>query len=365
MNPLAGAARSDFEAARACLLTSFTPGAIAVIQLTGDKAALDNALPALTGGKTGGPVHCMRVAKFSDAAGEIDAGLVARITPNIVHLMPHGGPRVVQRILARCAALGIEIVRADTLPASAVFPDAEDEIEALMLCALGRARSPLAVELLLDQPHRWRAFRCPSSEGGAGESGGDEGDKYHSIRKISDDIHSRSARLNRLITPPLVVLAGAANVGKSTLSNKLLGRSMSIAVDQPGTTRDYTAGAIELGGLVVIWHDTPGLRITSDPIEAEAIELARHLMQRADFLVAMTDHEQPWPELPRKPDLRVACKCDIAQRDDAEPRTLNISNQTGEGIARLVQTVRDLLVPPDDIAHPGPWLFDERLLRPR
>lgn len=318
----------------ATLLTSFTPGAIAIIHLHGEANSIDEALNNLIdlGVQT---IGSMRLATFRDSQGEIDTGLVARITPTEVHLMPHGGPRVVQRLLARCADLGIEIVRTDTLPPQSLYPEANDDIEAMMLATLARARSPLAIELLLDQPGRWRD--SPT---------------------LNDDDRARSLRLNRLITPPLVVLAGPANVGKSTLSNALLGRSMSIAVDQPGTTRDYITGQVELAGLVVLWHDTPGLRMTDDPIEREAIALASELMSRADFLIAMTDHEHDWPALPREADIRIANKCDVARRDDTQ---INISATTGEGIAELVRTIRGALVSPADLAHPGPWLFDERL----
>jgi tRNA modification GTPase len=155
-----------------------------------------------------------------------------------------------------------------------------------------------------------------------------------------------------------VALAGAANVGKSTLSNTLLGRSMSIAADRPGTTRDYTWGRLELAGLVVGWHDTPGLRATDDPDERKAVALARRLLDRADLVIAMTDAEHGWPALPRTADLRLASKADAGGRDDAD---LCVSATTGAGIPELVAAVRDRLVPPADLEHPGPWLVDSRL----
>jgi tRNA modification GTPase len=151
---------------------------------------------------------------------------------------------------------------------------------------------------------------------------------------------------------------GTPNVGKSTLSNALLGRSMSITLDAPGTTRDYTTGLIDLAGLVVRWHDTPGLRETDDEVEAMAIDLARGLLANADLIVALTDAETEWPALPREADMRVASKCDLARRDDAD---LCVSAVTGEGLAELAAAVRDRLVPPDDLRHPGPWMFDAEL----
>jgi tRNA modification GTPase len=241
---------------------------------------------------------------------------------------------VVQRLTEWLTRRGVGLGGGEASPEE-IFPEAADRYEALALAAAARAASPRAIDLLLDQPGRWRQ---------AGE--------------LTDEDRARSRRLDRLIVPPVVALAGPANVGKSTLSNALLGRSMSIAAEGPGTTRDYTTGRIELAGLVVDWHDTPGLRGTADPDETKAVDLARRLLERADFVIAMTDAEHDWPALPRGPDLRVASKADVKARDDAD---LSVSATTGTGIPQLVATVRDRLVPPADLDHPGPWLFDDRL----
>ncbi|UCD76673.1 MAG: 50S ribosome-binding GTPase [Phycisphaerales bacterium] len=320
--------RNTMAECRLIQATANHPGAIAILQLVGDTVPLLAALTDIGDWPVGHP----RLARFDD----IDDGLVVRIADDIAQLMPHGGPRVLQRLIACLTDLGVRIEDGEDGPSPLeVYPEAQDEIEALALAAIARAQSPLAIDLLLDQPRRWR-----------------------SAPTLTEADEERSRRLNRLIDPPIVVLAGPANVGKSTLSNALLGRSMSIALDEPGTTRDYTAGRIELTGLVVDWHDTPGLRDTSDPIEARAVELARRLMDFADLLLAITDADHYWPDLPRCPDLKIGSKCDLAGRPDAD---INVSAVTGEGVASLVTAVRDRLVPPEDLNHPGPWRFDPRL----
>jgi tRNA modification GTPase len=265
----------------------------------------------------------------------VDEGIVVRIAPDLAQVMPHGGLRVLQRLRNLLVDLGAAPVAVDDLPPLALYPDASDRFEALMLSALARAASPLAIDLLLDQPRRWRAGAT-----------------------LDDADRARSRRLCRLLDPPMVVVAGAPNVGKSTLANALHGRSISIALDEAGTTRDYTVGRIDLGGLVVDWHDTPGLRRPDDAIEADAIDLAAHLLERADLLIALADAAHDWPELPRPPDLRVAARCDMAPRDDGDAQ---VSAITGTGLEDLVAMVRDRLVRPEEIAHPGPWLFDPRL----
>jgi GTP-binding protein len=65
--------------------------------------------------------------------------------------------------------------------------------------------------------------------------------------------------------PPLVAIVGRANVGKSTLFNRLLREGRSLVEDRPGVTRDRVAVATEIERQPVLLVDTGGL----DP-EAES-----------------------------------------------------------------------------------------------
>ena len=311
-------------------LTAPPPGAIAILQLEGNVEPL---LASLTGQPSWPPGRA-RLVQFAD----IDEGLAIRLTEGIAQLMPHGGPRVVQRLTRWLLDRGVHLA-GDPDP-ELVYPEAADRFEALALAALARAASPLAIDLLLEQPRRWRTGASPGPE----------------------DL-DRSRRLNRLLEPPVVVVAGPANVGKSTLSNALMGRSMSIAADRPGTTRDYTSGRVELAGLVVDWHDTPGLRAkTADPLEQKALEIARGLLDHAHLVIAMTDHTHDWPQIDREPDLYVTNKTDLGRPATTTPEPIPISALHETGLSELVTAVRDRLVPPGDLTHPGPWLFDQRLV---
>ncbi|MHC5113831.1 MAG: GTPase [Planctomycetota bacterium] len=321
---------SQVTATCTCLpATARAPGAIGLIQLHGEVTPVLERLTSVGDW----PVSRLRLVRF----GDIDEGLAGRVSERAAHLMPHGGPRVMQRLVARLEELGVPRADPEDVAPRERYPEARDDVEALVLATLARARSPLATDLLLDQPRRWREAPAPGA-----------------------DDEARSRRLNRLVDPPCVVLAGPPNVGKSTLSNALFGRALSITLDRPGTTRDYTRGWLDLGGLVVEWHDTPGLRDGADEIEQQAVALALSLMESADLLVAITDTGHDWPELPREPDLRVASRCDLGARDDADVR---VCAPEGEGIADLVRRMRDTLVPPADLEHPGPWRFDRRLPR--
>ena len=90
--------------------------------------------------------------------------------------------------------------------------------------------------------------------------------------------------------PCRVVLAGAANSGKSSLFNRLLSRERAIVSQQAGTTRDYLEAHLELEGQGILLCDTAGLRCQSnDPIEGQGIERSRQLIEQADFLLLLTD----------------------------------------------------------------------------
>jgi GTP-binding protein len=59
--------------------------------------------------------------------------------------------------------------------------------------------------------------------------------------------------------PPVVVIAGRPNVGKSTLFNRLAGRRAALVADTPGVTRDSKEAEAMLRGRLVRLVDTAGL----------------------------------------------------------------------------------------------------------
>jgi tRNA modification GTPase len=305
-------------------------GALAIIQLVGpDAGALDALLqrlgmaPVVVGGLV-----------LRDLLG-VDRGVVARWSPTCIHLMPHGGSAVVRGIAA--ALEGAGVARAHGEDPGEAYPEATEELEARTLAALARASSPLAIDLLLDQPRRWRELPSDSD-------------------RAATPVEERDLVLNRLLDPPLVVAVGPPNVGKSSLVNALAGRGVSIAADEPGTTRDHVGVLIDLGGLVVRWVDTPGLGRPADQIARDAEALARGMAERADLLLLCGDSTATPPSVASK-----AARMVIAVRADLGlpqwPHAEAVSVRTGGGVADLVTQIRDTLVPPPVLADARAWKF--------
>ncbi|HPU59709.1 MAG TPA: 50S ribosome-binding GTPase, partial [Defluviitoga tunisiensis] len=58
---------------------------------------------------------------------------------------------------------------------------------------------------------------------------------------------------------PKVLIVGKANVGKSTLFNRIIGEKKSIVHDLPGVTRDFVYGETEWDGVSFTVIDTCGI----------------------------------------------------------------------------------------------------------
>ncbi|MBI3578680.1 MAG: GTP-binding protein, partial [Ignavibacteriales bacterium] len=86
-----------------------------------------------------------------------------------------------------------------------------------------------------------------------------------------------------------VVLAGAPNVGKSSLLNALLRENRAIVTDIPGTTRDTIEETITIDGLMFNITDTAGLRDTTDPVEREGVRRTDERIANCDLLLLMFD----------------------------------------------------------------------------
>jgi len=241
----------------------------------------------------------------------------------------HGGPWVVEATLRLAERHGFTRIM-PALPLNAHGVDGSSELEREMLQHLPLATTELAIRTLLAQSAEWTNVKANP-------------DQYSSdwFRERASD-----TSLTRLLNPPTVVIVGVPNAGKSTLANRIFATQRSIVADLPGTTRDWVESSAMAHGLPIRLIDTPGLRDTTDAIEAHAIALSRERIETADYTIALFDVTQPFE--PEQRALKehfsnvhcVANKCDLDGVWKPDPEEFDrISAESGDGVDALLAKI--------------------------
>ena len=327
------------------VLTPTGAAALAVVRLRGP--AVGQFLSAhLTKPAVAG--RCIN-ANLIDGRRTIDDAIAAMTDPNTVDLNIHGGAWVVHSVLDLARRSGFHVHESAPLPLPPQAIDGDSELEREILAYLPLAKTELGVQALLAQPQAWEALkRFPP--------GADE------LRRILTD-----ATLHHLLYPPTVAIVGIANAGKSTLANQLFGQEHSITADLPGTTRDWVGEIANIEGLPVMLLDTPGLRLTHDPIEQAAIERSSFEIIRAQLVVLVLDATRPLEGEQSNLAERFGAAIKVINKSDCAaawelgdfPAIATVAT-SGKGLDRLRREIVRRFCAADQIAFARPYLWTPR-----
>lgn len=326
---------------------------------------------------------------FRDAAAEpIDRGLALWFAApasytgeDVLELQGHGGPVVLAALLERCLALGARVARPGEfterawLNARIDLAQAEavaDLIDAASLQAARGAMRSLSgefsqrIEALADAVLDLRVLveatlDFPEEDGVDFLAASDARERLARIRATLDAVFTAARQGSVLREGLVVVLAGAPNVGKSSLMNRLAGEEVAIVTEIPGTTRDAIRQSILVDGLPVHLVDTAGLRESDDPVEREGMARTRAAIERADLVLRVRSADSAaGPDqatedsavsieslAARARFIDVVNKIDLTGEAAGETReadrwTIRVSAQRGEGIDRLRRALRDV-----------------------
>ena len=301
-------------------------GAVGIVRVSGPD------LSRFTGALCGRVLQPRRATylPFADAAGSpIDHGLAIHFpTPHsytgedVLELQAHGGPVVLQLLVARClevaaqpdartgqpCLLGLRLARPGEFTERAFLNDKLDLAQAEAVSDLidasteAAARSAsrslsgafsdevnglrerliglrMLVEATLDFPEEEIDFLEKADARG----------RLDAIAAQVEAVLAR-ARQGALLREGIsVVLAGQPNVGKSSLLNALAGAELAIVTPIPGTTRDKVTQTIQIDGVPVHVIDTAGLRDAQDDVERIGVARSWAEIDKADAVLFMHD----------------------------------------------------------------------------
>ena len=349
-------------------------GAVGIVRASGrDLAPLVAAL-------------CGRVLKpreatylpFRDADGSaIDHGLALHFPAphsytgeEVLELQAHGGPVVMQLLLARClqagAGIGLRAAEPGEFTQRAFLNDkldlaqaeaVADLIDASTEAAARSASRSLAgefsqhidalrerlihlrmlVEATLDFPEEDIDFLRKADAQG----------QLDGLQQQLKAVLARTRQGALLREGITVVIAGQPNAGKSSLLNALAGAELAIVTPIAGTTRDKVEQSIQIEGVPLHVVDTAGLRDSDDPVERIGIERAWGAIAKADAVLFLHDLLRRDDVAAQQADAAIAQRLPAGVRvlqvwnkrdaagDAALPEGLHLSAKTGAGLAEL------------------------------
>ena len=166
-----------------------------------------------------------------------------------------------------------------------------------------------------------------------------------SIKKQHDFVKETlaSAKRGALIREGFgVAIVGPPNAGKSTLLNALAKKDLAITSSVAGTTRDSIKVELNLGGVVVEFIDTAGLRKKPDnEIEKEGIKRAHVALEEANLVLCVFDVTKKEEVEPiYKDTITVFNKCDLLGGvPEGGEGEVYVSAETGLGLDELVELI--------------------------
>lgn len=344
------------------LATARGRAGVAIIRISGPAAA-EGILPLIG---SFGPLRSAVLRQIVDDGELLDQALVLRFPEQssftgeeVVELHLHGSPAIIEAVLARLGRIaGFRLAEAGEFTRRALENGRLDlaQVEGLadLIDSETEAQRRQAMRVfsgaLGDKVERWRRDLLRSAALlEAVLDFADEDvpvDVRPEVNALLGGLHAELqsevagyAMSERIRDGFEVAILGAPNAGKSTLLNRLSGRSAALTSEYAGTTRDVIEVRMTLAGLPVTFLDTAGLRDTVDPVEAMGIARGLERARLADLRIHLTGGDGAEPEVDLEPqDLVVHGKSDLHRGSG-----LAISGITGAGIDGLITRIGEIL----------------------
>jgi tRNA modification GTPase len=300
----------------AAIATAPGRGAVGIVRVSGP--SVQPVIDAICG-RTLKPREATYLPFRAADGSPIDQGLAIHFPAphsytgeDVLELQAHGGPVVLQLLLARCLEAGqsmhLRVAQPGEFTQRAFLNDKIDLAQAEAIADLidasteAAARSAsrslagafsreihalrdalihlrMLVEATLDFPEEEIDFLRKADAQG----------QLDRLQATLSGVMQRAGQGALLREGIKVVIAGQPNAGKSSLLNALAGAELAIVTPIPGTTRDVVSQTIQVEGVPLHVIDTAGLRDSDDPVEKIGIERAWAQIAAADAVLFLHD----------------------------------------------------------------------------
>ncbi len=175
----------------------------------------------------------------------------------------------------------------------------------------------------------------------------------------------------------MITICGRPNVGKSTLTNTLVGEKIAIVTNKPQTTRNRITAVVNRGDTQFVFMDTPGFHRARTRLGDYMVKVVRESVADVDGVLMLVE---PIPSVGAQeevliqrlkevgvPAILVINKIDTVEKDQLLAviaaysaafdfqAIIPISAKNGDGIEQLFQEL-------DRFAQPGPQLFPDDMI---
>ena len=175
----------------------------------------------------------------------------------------------------------------------------------------------------------------------------------------------------------MITICGRPNVGKSTLTNALVGEKIAIVTNKPQTTRNRISAVLNRGGTQFVLMDTPGFHKPRTRLGDYMVKVVRESVADVDAVVLVVEpiasigpQEEALIERIKQsgvPSVLVINKIDTVEKDallavistyaqaHQFEAIIPISAKTGDGLEALLDEL-------EQFAEPGPQLFPDDMI---
>ena len=182
--------------------------------------------------------------------------------------------------------------------------------------------------------------------------------------------------MNNITKTAMITICGRPNVGKSSLTNALVGEKIAIVSDKPQTTRNRIYGVVNRGDTQYVLLDTPGLHKPRSRLGDYMVKVVRESLEQVEAALLLVEpiahvgepekillqriREEHLPcvlcinkiDTVEKKDDLLAVIAAYSQAFDGFDAIIPISARTGDGL-------EDLMAQLQTYAAEGPQLFPD------